>query len=203
MTKRILTAITWALVCGMSVAHASTINSESFSIVGQAFGGQTQSITLDFSYLEPGTQTAFLELDVFGDYDTVGETLMVRVPGRTDPTVAGIAGTTMDGYLNGYNSFSKGPGKIGFTQQFALGDVTSALEPDGQLTLEFVRSAAVGGGSDAQLSGFVTTVTSPTVATTPEPSSMVLVSLGLVCAACYRLRRRRVDHVSETPDSAN
>ena len=68
----------------------------------------------------------------------------------------------------------------------------SAIAPNGTLDFQFQRSPGVGGGPESRIYGvlFISSVAPPPVATVPEPSTLVLASLGITCAACCALRRR-------------
>lgn len=176
-----LKAMAWGLVCGTSVAQASTVTS-TFNFVGQTFGGQNVSVEIPIGNLRP-VGDATLDLSIRGDYDTMGELVTMSLDGTT----IGQAGTTMDGTFLGTGVVNNGPGDISFarTLSISLTDLISAFDGDGVATLLFDRDIMVGGNPNSQISG------SLTFAAVPEPSTMLLTSLGLVCAGFYTFRRRR------------
>jgi len=181
--RRMLCAMAWIIVCGAGVTQAATVTS-SFNFVGQSFGGEDVSVEVPIGNNVRPVGDATLDLSIRGDYDTMNELVTVSLDG----TAVGQAGTTMDGTFLGTNVTTNGPGDISFMQSLviSLEDLMSAFDGDGVATLLFDRSSNVGGGANSQISGTLT------FAAVPEPSTMALTSLGLVCAACcYTIRRRR------------
>lgn len=180
--RRMLCAMACMLVWGGGVSHAATVNS-SFNFVGQSFGGQDVSVDIPIGNLRPVGDAA-IDLSIRGDYDTMNELVTVSLDGTT----VGQAGTTMSNTFLGSNVVTNGVGDISFTRSLviSLADLVSAFEGDGIATLLFDRASTVGGGPNSQISGTLA------FAAVPEPSTMLLTSLGLVCAGCcYTLRRRR------------
>lgn len=188
--RRMLSAMAWLLVCGTSIAQASTVTS-TFNFIGQSFGGQDVSVNIPIGNLRP-VGDATLDLSIRGDYDTMGELVSISLDG----TPVGQAGTTMGGTFLGTSVVNNGTGDISFVRTLSIGltDLISAFENDQVATLLFDRSLTVGGGANSQISGTLT------FAAVPEPSTMLLTSLGLVCAGVYTLRRRRqtVQHSTTT-----
>lgn len=179
--QRMLRVTAWVLVCGTSAAQASTITS-TFDFVGQSFGGQDVSVNIPIGNLRP-VSDATLDLSIRGDYDTMDELVSISLDGTT----VGQAGTTMGGTFLGTSVVNHGTGDISFTRtlSISLANLISAFDGDGVATLLFDRSLMVGGSANSQISGTLT------FAAVPEPSTMLLTSLGLICAGCYTLRRRR------------
>ena len=171
------------LVGGVGVGQAATVTS-SFNFVGQSFGGQDVSVDIPLgANVRPGS-SGTLDLTIRGDYDTMNELVAVSLDGTT----VGQAGTTMSGAFLGTNVTTNAPGDISFMRTLVidLADLLSAFSGDGVATLLFDRSSNVGGSATSQISGTLT------FAAVPEPSTMMLTSLGLVCAGCcYTFRRRR------------
>jgi hypothetical protein len=192
MNPRMMFAMAWIFACGAGVAQASTVRT--FEILGQPFGGATGQVSVDVSDLLPGHYIAGLELQITGDYDTIGENLTVQLDHAVNP-VLGIAGTDSNGNFHGFSRNFVRPGFIDFLQEFVIDrdNFQAAVAPNGQLEFQFLRSLNVGGGPDSRIYGalFIHSVSPPPSATVPEPSTLVLVSLGLVCAGCCTIRRRR------------
>lgn len=179
--RRMLVTMACILVGGVSVAQAATVTS-SFNFVGQQYGGQDVSVDIPLGNLRP-VGDATLDLYIRGDYDTMNELVTVFVDG----TQVGQAGTTMSGTFLGTPDTVYGVGDISFTRSLIidLTDLLAAFDSDGIATLLFDRNRNVGGGRNSTISGTLT------FAAVPEPSTMVLASLGLICTGCYVLRRRR------------
>lgn len=184
MMRRMLCAMAWITVCGVGVTQAATVTS-SFNFVGQNFGGEDVSVDVSLGDHVRPVGDATLDLSIRGDYDTMNELVTMSLDGTT----VGQAGTTMDNTFLGTNVTTNGPADISFMQSLviSLEDLMSAFDGDGMATLLFDRSSNVGGSANAQISGTLT------FAAVPEPSTMALTSLGLVCAGCcYTIRRRRL-----------
>jgi len=178
--QRMLFAVAWLIVYGAGVSQAATVNAD-FNFTGQSFGGQDASIDFEIGPIRP-VSDATLVMQFQGDYDTMNELVTISLDGTT----IGQAGTPMSGAFLGSDVVNNGPGNISFTRTIiiSLADLIAAFEGDQVATVLFDRTSNVGGGPNSQISGVLN------FAAVPEPSTMVLTSLGLVCAGCYMLRRR-------------
>jgi hypothetical protein len=186
MMQRMLCAAACLVVCGAGVSEASSVNA-GFNSVGQAFGGQDVSFDFEIGNLRPvGDATLFINFR--GDYDTMNEVATISFEGD----VIGQAGSPMSGPFLGDNVINFGPGDIGFSRTLfiSLADLIAAFEGDGVATVLIDRSINVGGGPNSRISGVLN------FAAVPEPSTLVLTSLGLVCAGCFALKRRRASVTS-------
>jgi hypothetical protein len=178
--QRMLFAVAWLIVYGAGVSQAASVDAD-FNFLGQSFGGQDVSVDFEIGPVRP-VSDATLVMQFQGDYDTMNELVTISLDG----TQVGQAGTPMSGPFLGTNVMNNGPGNISFTQTIiiSLADLIAAFEGDQVATLLFDRTSNVGGGPNSSISGALS------FAAVPEPSTLVLTSLGLVCAGCYMLRRR-------------
>lgn len=184
--RKMFWAMAWMLICGGSVSDAAPVTSSySFDFVGQPYSGQGLFAGFTLDERRP-LGDATLDLSIRGDYDTANELVNVLFDGVRNNV--GQAGTTMQGAFLGTNVTTHGPGDISFDRSLVidLEDLLSVYNQGSRRTsLRFNRTSNVGGGPTSQISGTLK------YAAVPEPSTMVLTSLGLVCAGCCYMRRRR------------
>lgn len=170
-----------ALALQASAVQAAPI-STSFDLVGQAFGGQDASVTISIGSIVP-TSAGVLDLFITGDYDTRNEFLTASIDG----TPIGFAGTLIDNSFLGSGVVKNGVGNISFVRSLVI-DLPTLLAAfaDGTATILFDRTIKVGGNPASKISGTLTFS-----AAVPEPSTMMLASLGLlVTGGTYVVRRR-------------
>jgi hypothetical protein len=191
MNLRMMFAAACVFTYATNFAHASTV--KTFELIGQPYGGHTGQVFVDVSDLSPGHYAAGLELQITGDYNNIGESLTVQLDHAINP-ILGIAGTDANNRFHGYSRVDR-PAFTDFLQTFFINreNFMSAIAPNGLLEFQFLRSLNVGGGPNSRIYGvlFINSVAGPPVATVPEPSTMVLASLGLACAGCCVIHRRR------------
>jgi hypothetical protein len=191
MMRWMLGALAWMLVCGMGVCQAAPLTfTRTQNLRGIFFIGQDVFTSIDFASNRPAGDTT-LDVIFRGDYDDADEFASISLEG----TPVGEAGTTLDGSFLGTNVTNHGPDDISFTRSFVINqkDMVDAIQGNGFASILFHHSNNFSVGENTRI-----TVTYTTTAV-PEPSTLMLTSLGLVCAGFYRLRRRR----AADPDGAD